>query len=73
MSRVDGFLFVHEHHTSGVGSIFDESGKLRFCWGGDCEGNQAELIAKVVLGLTDDLEHAEFAEGELERLKSFKI
>jgi len=65
-SRTNGYLFVYEHNTSGVNCIFNEHGEEIFTWGGDCEGNQAILIANIILG--NEVEKAEFEDGELEQL-----
>lgn len=68
-AQINGYFFVYEHHTSGVNKIFNEHGKLVFMWGGDCDGNEAELIAKIILG--QDVETSEFEGGELDQLKKW--
>jgi len=58
MSRVDGILYVHEHNTSGVTTVYNEYGRIQFQFGGDCEGNYASQLAKIIQG-------DEFADEEL--------
>ncbi len=55
MNHRDGMLYILEHHTSGVNTIWDESGKVVFQWGGDCSGDKESLIAQIVLSGNDDL------------------
>jgi hypothetical protein len=70
-TRRTGYLFVYHHNTSGVSRVFDETGEEVFGWGGDLEGNQAEMLGNILLGKEDEGPLADFEDSELERLRTW--
>lgn len=51
-ARINAFWYVHEHHTSGVTTIYNERGKVLHIWG-DNDGEEMATLAQIIQGSLD--------------------